>query len=90
MESLKADEQARVCITDHGPGVPEKFREHVFEPFAQATPSLENDPDGQHLGLGLNIARKIVQRFGGRIGFSSEAHVATTFFFELPLHRGPA
>jgi PAS domain S-box-containing protein len=90
MESLKAGKQARVCITDHGPGVPDKFREHVFEPFAQATPSLENDPDGQHLGLGLNIARKIVQRFGGRIGFSSEPHVATTFFFELPLHRGPA
>ena len=90
IESRQAGKQARVSVTDQGPGVPEEFREHVFEPFAQANPSLEDDPHGQHLGLGLSIARNIVQRLGGNIGFSSKPHLATTFFFELPLHRRPA
>jgi len=90
IESRLASEHARVSVTDQGPGVPDIFREHVFEPFAQANPSLEDDDNRQHLGLGLSIARNIIQRFGGKIGFSSTPHVATTFYFELPVHRGTA
>ncbi|HYQ72237.1 MAG TPA: ATP-binding protein [Gammaproteobacteria bacterium] len=90
IESVKKDNRARVCVTDHGPGIPEEFREHVFEPFAQAEPSLEDSPVGQHLGLGLSVARTVVQRLGGQIGFTSKPHVATTFYFELPLQHAPS
>jgi PAS domain S-box-containing protein len=89
IESTQAGEQVRVSVTDTGPGIAPEFRDHVFEPFAQADPSLEDGANGQHLGLGLNIAKNIVQRFGGHIGFTSEPHVATTFYFELPLHPCP-
>ena len=89
IESEKQDNRARVSVTDRGPGIPEEFREHVFEPFAQAEPSLEDNPIGQHLGLGLSVARNIVQRLGGHIGFTSKPHVATTFYFELPLRNAP-
>lgn len=75
----------RVSVTDNGAGVPKSFQEHVFEPFAQANPSLEDDAHRENFGLGLNIARRIIQRFGGRIGFTSRPGVATTFFFELPV-----
>jgi signal transduction histidine kinase len=71
------------------PGKPEEFREHVFEPFAQAEPSLENHPAGQHPGPGLRIASNVLQRLGGQIRFTSQPHVATTFCFELPLQHGP-
>jgi len=90
IESRKQDKWARITVTDQGPGISGEFREHVFEPFAQAEPSLEDESTGQHLGLGLSVARNVVQRLGGRIGFTSKPHVATTFYFELPLQDAPA
>ena len=74
-----------VCISvrDHGRGVPESFRQHVFEKFAQANPASGRGGSG----LGLSISKAIVERLGGRIGFRTAARHGTTFFFDLPEWR---
>jgi PAS domain S-box-containing protein len=76
----------RVSVTDHGPGIPEEFRDRIFEKFAQA--SLPGAKGGT--GLGLNIARAIVEKLNGRIGYTTGMHQGTTFYFELPEWYEPA
>lgn len=73
----------RVAIRDRGPGIPEAFREHVFEKFAQADSSSANKDGGT--GLGLAISKAIVEGMGGTIGFDSKAGQGATFYFDLPL-----
>ncbi|GIW10934.1 MAG: hypothetical protein KatS3mg061_1991 [Dehalococcoidia bacterium] len=70
----------RVSITDRGPGIPEDFRDRVFEKFAQADPSDSRPASGS--GLGLAISKAIIDRLGGRIGFETGPG-GTTFWFEL-------
>ncbi|MCP4043264.1 MAG: ATP-binding protein, partial [Gammaproteobacteria bacterium] len=81
-------DMVRVAVTDNGPGVPEEFYPHVFEPFAQATPSLEDSRNKDSAGLGLSIVKAIVEKLGGRIGFDSTPGVATIFYVLLPEWRG--
>jgi len=73
----------RVSIRDHGPGIPETFREHIFEKFAQADSSSTNRDSGT--GLGLAISKAIVEGMGGTIGFDSMVGQGATFYFDLPL-----
>ena len=77
-------EMVRISVTDHGPGVPESFRDEIFNPFTQAEPSLEDERHKDSAGLGLSIAKAIVEKHGGRIGFDSVHNTATTFYFDLP------
>jgi PAS domain S-box-containing protein len=70
----------RVAVRDHGPGIPEDFRDRVFERFAQADASDRRQKGGT--GLGLSICKAIVERHGGTIGFESSS-CGTTFWFEL-------
>jgi signal transduction histidine kinase len=77
-------EMVRISVTDHGPGVPESFRDEIFNPFTQAEPSLEDERHKDGAGLGLSIAKAIVEKHGGRIGFDSVHNTATTFYFDLP------
>ncbi len=80
------DEQvARVSVTDKGPGIPESFRLRVFDKFAQADSSSTRKHGGT--GLGLTIAKSIVERLGGEIGFETEVGEGTSFYFELPSNR---
>ncbi|MDP2819287.1 MAG: PAS domain S-box protein [Polaromonas sp.] len=78
----------RVEVRDHGPGIPEEFRTRIFQKFSQADSSDSRQKGGT--GLGLNISHALVERMGGSIGFASRLGEGTTFFFELPLWRGPA
>lgn len=71
----------RFCVRDHGPGVPEAFRDRIFSKFAQADASDTRAKGGT--GLGLAISREIVQRHGGRLWFESEPGQGATFMFEL-------
>lgn len=80
-----APDSVRLSVADCGPGIPEEFRPHVFEMFSRAP--------GQQVsgnGIGLALAREIVQMHGGEIGFDTltraevESNSGTTFWIELP------
>ncbi|MEP0545565.1 MAG: ATP-binding protein [Rhodothermales bacterium] len=72
----------RIEVTDHGPGIPAAFHSRLFDPFAQADSSSTRNKEGT--GLGLNIAKSLVELHGGRIGFETEIGVGTTFHIDLP------
>ncbi len=79
---------ARISITDHGTGIPEEFRERVFQKFAQAHTPGARGKGGS--GLGLSIAKAIVEGMDGQIGFQTETNVGTTFYFDLPECNTPS
>ena len=63
---LEADNNtASVIIEDQGPGIPQTMLAQVFEPFFRANPGRSQEIKGA--GLGLAIAKEIIERFGGRI-----------------------
>jgi two-component system OmpR family sensor kinase len=70
-----------VTVADDGPGIPPADRERVFEKFFRVDPSQQTGGGGT--GLGLYIARELVQRMGGRIGYLPRDR-GTTFFVDVP------
>ena len=83
---LRPGNNARVEIVDRGPGIPEEFRSRIFGRFQQADSSDSRQKGGT--GLGLAISRLIVERLGGKIGFTTALGRGTTFWFELPEYGG--
>lgn len=79
---LPQGHQFRVEIEDHGSGIPVAFRERIFGKFAQADGTATRQLEGA--GLGLNITKTLIEKMGGEIGFTSEEHVSTVFWFSLP------
>jgi len=73
----------RFEVTDTGAGIPAEYQPHLFEKFYRVpgTPA-----DGA--GLGLFIAKEIVEGHGGEIGVKSEEGRGSTFWFTLPLVTG--
>ena len=67
-------------VSDSGVGVPAKQLPHVFDRFWQATPKARLGS-----GLGLTIAKGVVEALGGRIWAESRPGAGTVFFFTLPL-----
>lgn len=76
-------ERVRIEVRDYGKGIPEAFRQRIFQKFAQADSSDTRDKGGT--GLGLAISRDIVLKMGGEIGYHSIGEQGSTFFVELPL-----
>jgi len=76
------DGAVRISVTDQGPGIPDEFRQRIFERFAQADASNGRRKGGT--GLGLNIAKAIVDAHKGTIGFDTTDGQGTTFYFTLP------
>ncbi len=74
------ENQVEISVTDNGPGIPEDSKGQIFERFSQLK---RNDRRG--LGLGLFIAKWIVDAHGGRIWVRSEVGKGSTFSFTLPL-----
>jgi PAS domain S-box-containing protein len=72
-----------VTITDHGPGIPPAERDSVFEPFRQG--HLRPDGETKGAGLGLAIARGIVEAHQGRIWIEDRPGPGTTVCFALPI-----
>jgi PAS domain S-box-containing protein len=67
-------------VTDTGPGISEEQRQHLFNRFWQA-----DSADRRGRGLGLAIAKGIVEAHGGKLWLESEVGQGTKFFFSVPL-----
>lgn len=76
------DKQAQISVTDHGIGIPRDPQRHIFSRFYRAENAVRTVTEGS--GLGLYIAKRIVEREGGTITFTSEENVGTTFVVTLP------
>ena len=74
---------ARVEVIDHGQGIPEQFRNQVFQKFSQADSSDTKQKRGT--GLGLAISKELIKLMHGTIGFESEPGQGSCFYFELPV-----
>jgi signal transduction histidine kinase len=72
-----------VSAVDSGTGIPENFRDRIFQRFAQADSSDRRQKGGT--GLGLNICKSIIEAHKGRIDFVSEAGKGCEFYFDLPI-----
>ena len=79
------EETARVLVSDHGPGVPLKEQQHIWDCFYQAEDINVQSGSGVGLGLGLYISKTIIERHGGHIGVQSSPPDGATFWFTLPL-----
>jgi signal transduction histidine kinase len=77
---VRDDDGAKVRVVDEGPGFPEEFAAHAFERFARADPSRARATGGG--GLGLAIARGLIEAHGGRIWIEQPPGGRVTF--ELP------
>ena len=73
----------RVTVTDTGPGIPEDVLPRVFDRLYRVDPSRDRDTGGS--GLGLTIARQLVEAHGGTIWVESKAGSGSRFGFDLPV-----
>lgn len=88
-----ADGQAIVRIDDCGPGIPSEHLERVFDRFFSYRPGGRDDPhddprDEKHDGLGLAIARAVVEGYGGSIRALNLQPTGTRVEVQLPVERG--
>jgi two-component system CheB/CheR fusion protein len=77
--------EACVRVRDDGIGIPPEMQERIFDIFTQVDRTLERAQGG--LGIGLSIAKRLVEMHGGTIGVHSEGHrLGTEFVVRLPAH----
>ncbi|WP_431064560.1 PAS domain S-box protein [Methylotuvimicrobium sp.] len=79
------NESIRITVADRGPGIPDGFRDRVFQKFAQADASNTRKKGGT--GLGLAISKELIERMGGRISFESIEGEGASFYFEMPIWK---
>ncbi len=84
LSAVRAAEHVEFSVTDTGPGIPEEKRDAIFERFHQG-----NAEDNSGLGLGLFIAKWIVEAHEGSIYVMSEFGKGSTFKFILPQGTRP-
>ena len=78
--------EAKVSVSDRGPGIAPEYHEKIFEKFGQVEAALQGTKHSS--GLGLTFCKFAVEAHGGRIGLESEVGRGSTFWFALPVH-GP-
>lgn len=83
VDVLNTGTEARVHISDFGPGIPEDLIQRVFEPFFRAEPGRVQTVPGA--GLGLAIAAEIIERVGGRLEIKNKhgGGLLQTLYFPL-------
>ena len=81
----RSENQARIVVTDNGPGINPEDLPHIFERFYRSEKSRTRSRDNSGFGLGLSIAHWIVRNHNGRIEVDSKVGQGTTFVVWLPL-----
>lgn len=79
----KEDNTVLVAVTDTGPGIPVEAQATIFDKFVQIKEPSETTPGS--VGLGLAIAREVVEAHDGKIWVESEEGKGSTFYVALPL-----
>ena len=84
LRAIPDDKEVVFQVVDNGPGIPPEQMSHLFDNFWQARKS-----DQRGVGLGLAIAKELVEAHGGKIWVESEVDHGSTFSFSLPAARIP-
>jgi signal transduction histidine kinase len=82
----RGHERVTIDVADQGPGIPPEDRALIFEPFKRS-PGSESGIPG--VGLGLSVAKRIVEAHGGRIELQSAVGRGATFSVVLPVATAP-
>jgi len=80
---IKKGDMAEYSVKDEGIGIPKDQQGRIFEKFFRADNALKEVPTGS--GLGLSLAKLLVEGWGGKIWFETEEKKGTTFYFTVPL-----
>ena len=86
ISALRHNDGVRVVVSDTGPGIPTDALPHVFDRLYRVDPSRDRATGGA--GLGLTIARRLVEAHGGTVWAESQAGLGSRFGFDLPAHPG--
>ena len=78
---FRPGDEVEITVADSGAGIPDSIQPRVFEPF------FTTKPKGSGTGLGLSTVQMVVDRHEGRLEFSSEEGVGTTFKLFLRAHQ---
>jgi PAS domain S-box-containing protein len=77
--SSRSDHWVRLYFKDNGTGIPESGKGRIFDMFQRL-----HGPEYPGAGVGLALARKVIERMGGRLGVESEEGKGSSFWVELP------
>ena len=75
----------RVEFKDQGIGIPKDDQPHIFSRFFRATNAKKTLHEAS--GLGLHVAKHLIELHGGRSGFTSKENKGSTFWFEIPISK---
>jgi signal transduction histidine kinase len=81
----KEGEFAKIYVSDNGVGIPQENQKHLFEKFYRVENKQTEIVKGN--GLGLFVAKQLVEKMGGQIGCVSKVGEGSTFYFTLPRYR---
>ena len=79
IRTSRAEKFAELSVSDRGPGIPEDKLKEVFEPFFTSK--------AEGMGMGLSIARTIIEAHNGQISAKNRDHGGASFRIRLPLVR---
>ncbi|MDP2930806.1 MAG: HAMP domain-containing sensor histidine kinase [bacterium] len=80
---LEKNNEIMFAVKDNGIGIPEEDQKFIFQKFFRGGNAARRQTQGS--GLGLFIAKSIVEKSGGKIGFVSKKDNGSTFWFTLPI-----
>jgi signal transduction histidine kinase len=83
VEAQRAGDHVELTVQDSGEGITDADLQHVFDPFFRADPARS----GPGAGLGLALAKRIVEALGGRISAQSASPAGARFVVDLPVAR---
>jgi signal transduction histidine kinase len=81
----KVDNSLEVRVSDNGVGIPEEYKDKIFEKFVQVQRKQARLRTG--VGLGLTFCKMAVESHGGNIKVESESNQGSAFVFTLPFKK---